>query len=84
MTLNIYYQVSVIVLLISLIDSSAIECVDLEDVVGISISSSDYTPFLSKMHALLFMLVNSPRPIVSRLSILVFQLILQYFRVRVI
>ena len=26
---------------------------------------SDYTPFTNKIHALLFMLINSPRPVVS-------------------
>ena len=38
---------------------------DMDDLAGtIQVSNEDYSPFVSKAHALLFLIMHSPRPIV--------------------
>ena len=48
---------------------SASTFTELEELAELHVSSDDFSPFSSKVHALLFMLIHSPRPIVSSKNI---------------
>ena len=59
-TMNVYYIMYII--LIHLED--IVEDI-MEDIAVASSTSNDYSPFMSKIHALLFLMMHSPCPIVS-------------------
>lgn len=41
------------------------DALDFEEIFRITPDGDDYSPFQSKVHALAYMLINSPRPMVS-------------------
>ena len=56
-------------------------CIDvsqLEDMFNIAPEGDDFSPFESKVHALAYMLINSPRPMVSTLHRLHLEMVGQY------